>query len=179
MIVSANKSQTVIAIDPGLNVLGFAIFELTPSSSELHYASYIKQETKGLPTVQRIQYVTNELAKQLMERLSSLTFCDHFVIEEPQPFGAYKSLASQQSGSLVKLYLLTGALIQWGLLADMEVHSIPVSHYKGELPKQVVQKRMEKKYETTFPVLDTSDAVFLGDWFCQRTLDTTKDESST
>jgi len=91
---------------------------------------------------------------------------DTIVIERPEPWGAYKSMASSRSGSLQMLTLMVGALTYWaiGLVAAENVKLVKVSQWKGQLPKHVTQQRMEKKYHCKFDTDHEADAVGLGDF---------------
>lgn len=75
-------------------------------------------------------------------------------------------MASSRSGSLQILTLLTGALTHWAtnMVGVENVRLIKVSQHKGQLPKHVTQKRMEKKYNCKFKTDHEADAANLGDY---------------
>lgn len=160
----------ILAIDPGLISLGYAIFgkDETEPCKLISFGSVKKRPGVGTdtPIEIRIQVAIEDLATQLGQY--SVMNSIECVIEQPQPFGAYKSLASQQSGSLIKLYFLTGALFWWAQDHFALTLLVPVSTYKGQLPKVVTNKRMQEKYGREFKTTDEADAVYLGDWYYMK-----------
>lgn len=161
----------VLAIDPSINSMGFAFL------SELGLHSYGTFEApvklKKSPFTERMYYMVSRLDDILSENP-----VDRIVIEQPQSWGAYKSVASTQSGALLMLHMLAGSLAAWaygcfhkwnGYPVDInKVQLIPVSKWKGQLPKRITKARMERKYGVRFRTNDESDAVGLGDWFLQE-----------
>ncbi len=121
----------------------------------------VKRETQGQTPEQRMDSVIEGLEYAPSE-------LDHLgiaVIEKPQLWGAYKSTASLHSGALLGLHILTGALYWWAQSHFERAYLIPVTEWKGQLPKRVTQQRMEQKYKVKFRTDDESDAVGLGDYF--------------
>lgn len=109
------------------------------------------------------------MVRTLEELIQEESFTHHrLIIEQPELWGAYKSVASAHSGSLLGLYLLTGALFGWAIGKNNIPRLIPVSEWKGQLPKEIIAKRMIAKYHVTFATDHESDAVGLGDYFCQK-----------
>lgn len=173
----------ILAIDPSLLHCGWAILKLTCDIAEhcnidiphgtirLQAYGTIKapKELKEEEIVIRIAFVLSELDKVPWPGIQRI------VIEQPESWGAYKSLASSHSGSLLLLNLLTGAIVGWALnqtcrVGDEEIILVKVSKWKGQLPKTVTQSRMEKKYNVKFATNDEADATGLGDWYLTQQL---------
>ena len=149
--------MNLLAIDPGINRVGVAVASL--ETGELIFSGCIY----GPENTERIEERIAGCTGQLSELCAQFTI-SKVLIEPPQPFGSYKSLASQQSTSLIKLYFSTGALFWCCRQQYPATYLIPVSEYKGQLPKEVTRKRVENYYCKTFGPHDEADAVYLAYW---------------
>ena len=155
----------VLALDPSILHLGWATLN---SLGALSFGTIkAPAEMKEGSLVERIAWMLKEL--------NDVNLCGvhRIVIEQPEPWGAYKSLASSRSGSLLMLQMLTGAIVGWALsqtysISDQEVVLVKVSQWKGQLPKNVTKMRMERKYNCKFATTDEADAVGLADWYLQQ-----------
>lgn len=161
---------SVLAIDPSINTLGYAVLVVDDATLKAELVGY--DTIKALKATQKL--VLEERMKLILDDLM-LSFekrsFDYTVIEKPESWGAYKSMASQHSGGLLLLHILVGALWQWSRAVTVESHSflVKVSEWKGQLPKKLTQERMEMKYSVKFNTDHESDATGLGDWFiCNR-----------
>lgn len=156
----------VLALDPSINHLGWAL--MIPGRALMYETIDAPTESKFQELVYRIDWIIGEL-----DDLPGQQDFDTVAIEKPEPWGAYKSMASSRSGSLQMLTLVVGALTQWALArvgAD-NVKLVKVSTWKGQLPKTVTKKRMEKKYNCKFATGHESDAVGLGDYVLTKEKD--------
>lgn len=155
----------VIAIDPSLNSLGWAAINSREEGKGggLQGSGVVKApkviQQKSLD--ERLIWMLFTLAHEIV-----VQWCDKLVIEQPESWGAYKSMASAHSGGLLSLHILTGALFAWALsiAGAGKVELVKVSKWKGQLPKRVTKKRMESKYGVKFATDDESDAVGIADW---------------
>lgn len=162
--------KRILALDPSILHLGWAVIE-EASTGQFHLYNYgtiiAPTEYRNNSLVVRISFVLT-----ILEALyTSQPTLDAIVIERPEPWGSYKSLASAQSGSLQTLTLLTGALVGWALAkhsSGLLVKLIKVSQWKGQLPKEVTKKRMEKRYSVKFKTSDEADATGLGTWYLEN-----------
>ena len=157
------SKRKVLAIDPSIISLGWAVLEPPNDKPVLLDYGTVKCKTVGLPIETRM----NTTIAGLEDAVRDLDRESIVVIEKPQLWGAYKSVASMHSGDLLGLYLLVGALYWWAAnrFVNHLVYLIPVSEWKGQLPKTVTQKRMEKRYNVTFETDDEADACGLGTHF--------------
>lgn len=152
----------LLSIDPSINSLGWAIFNLEngelEASGVVH--NYIPQSQE---IEKRIRGIICNLTVAIWRWLKRVRIV---IIEKPHMWGAYKSVASAHSGSLLVLHILVGALFWWA--SDNKCKLIRVSEWKGQLPKDVTKARMEKKYAKVFKGDDEADAVGLGSWYLER-----------
>lgn len=157
------KVRKVLAIDPSINSLGWAILEPPNDEPSLLDFGTVICHTVRLPVETRM----NTTIAGLEDAVRDLDRESTVVIEKPELWGAYKSVASMHSGDLLGLYLLVGALYWWAAnrFESHKVFLIPVSTWKGQLPKTVTQKRMEKRYDVKFTTDDEADACGLGTHF--------------
>jgi len=156
----------ILTIDPSINHLGWAFLAQDDKVASYNFLRVYgtidaPTEFKQEELVYRIDWIIGELDE------TTLMFqFDTIAIECPEPWGAYKSMASSRSGSLQMLTLVVGALTHWAIqrVGVDSVKLIKVSTWKGQLPKAVTKRRMEKKYNCTFRTSDEADAVGLGDY---------------
>lgn len=179
-LLKAHAVKRVLAIDPSINSLGWSYFAVEcnrePGSGKLfvQVPKLIDYGTVVMPDKckqwlleHRILGVVASLELMLLQLKHGPPY-HYVVIEEPEMWGAYKSVASAHSSSLLGLHITVGALLYWGKTVGLEAHLIKVSKWKGQLPKKITMVRMQKEYNVTFDTNDESDAVGLGDWFCTK-----------
>lgn len=156
-----------LAVDPSVNHLGWAVMFKDPATknTEILSSGTIEAPTeyKGADLVERLAWMVSEVDDLGVASQD----VDAIVIECPEPWGAYKSMASSRSGSLQMLTLLVGAITCWAIdmVGAKNTELIKVSQWKGQLPKHVTQRRMESKYHTRFKTDHEADAVGLGDYY--------------
>jgi len=165
----------LLGIDPSINHLGWVLFKYEntvnlgcPPPQLAHCGTLRTVKFKDYDMADRIVYTIEELERTLKGVLPHPFHFQIVVIEEPQLWGAFKSMASQHAGSLLSLYMLTGALCWWGCAYTEELASVPVSKWKGQLPKRITKARMEKRWGCTFRTDDESDAAGLGTYYLQE-----------
>jgi hypothetical protein len=164
----------IVAIDPSINELGWAVlFEKGPMvTTPLKDYGTIRapQVLKSSSDEARMSWMIQQVESVIIEAVDPNLWKDFctLVIERPQLWGAYKSVASSHSGSLFQLTLLVGALWNWGNEKFHEAVLVPVSTWKGQLPKEVVEKRMSEKYQVAFRTSHEADAVGLADYYQEK-----------
>lgn len=161
--------MNVLALDPSINSLGWIVM----SESGVHCFGTIKapEEFVGGDLVERIGWMLAELDDLPIARSLQI-----IAIEKPEPWGAYKSMASSRSGSLVILTILAGALTAWAIhdLGVKNVRLVKVSAHKGQLPKTVTQHRMQQKYNCKFKTDHEADACSIGNYILMKENNGTK-----
>lgn len=149
----------IFAIDPSINYLGWIVME--PGSVVAH-GTIDSGQVKTASWTERINWMINAIDTDFT--------LDVIAIEQPETWGAYKSMASSRSGSLQVLTILVGALMYWAItkVGVENVKLIKVSQHKGQLPKHVTQKRMEKKYNCKFASSHEADACSVGNYVLEK-----------
>ncbi len=159
----------ILALDPSINHMGWTLFTTTTEEDIWRIFRWGTLETlkfKSYSMADRIIYTIEELGSTLRGFIVHPFILQAVVIEEPQLWGAYKSVASQHSGALLSLYMLTGALCWWGWrYVSKEVVSVKVSQWKGQLPKRITTKRTQEFWKVRFETSDEADAAGLGTWY--------------
>ena len=156
----------LMAIDPGLNSMGWAYWQSNPSDNPPHRVGLIKAPRK-LELAPRALWVAHELERQ-MSKLGRMgggisQYETDFVSEFPAWHGIQLGWAA---GDLQRLVFLVGVLA--GYFKD--AHSFtPVTpgEWKGQLPKSVVTRRLIKRFgsgATQDWEKDVWDAVGIGLW---------------
>lgn len=153
--------MTILALDPSINHLGWAVMQEDRCPL---YGTIQAPPMQQASTVERIDWIITNLDDQMLGMGRML---ETIIIEQPEPWGAYKSMASSRSGSMQMLTLVVGALSWWAIRAVGvdNVRLVKVSQWKGQLPKRITKQRMEAKYNCVFKTTDEADAVGLGDWW--------------
>jgi len=149
----------VFAIDPSVNHLGWVVMD--PGVSCGMYGTINTEQMKDASYTERIAWMIDALN----DVADDFEF-DVIAMEQPETWGAYKSMASSRSGSLQVLTLLVGALMYWAItkVGVENVKLVKVSQHKGQLPKRITQRRMEKKYNCKFNTDHEADACSVGDF---------------
>jgi len=160
----------IFAIDPSVNSCGWALFE----NEDLLKSGTIRSLNDAPEHAydDRVEWMLLQLDQVLVDTQFFVSETEtgnlyrSIVIEKPCQWGAYKSTASQHSGSLQVLTLLVGAMFGHFLgYLSTQVVLIPVSTWKGQLTKDITQRRMELKYLRKFKTNDEADAVGIGDYY--------------
>lgn len=149
----------LLAVDPSINTLGWAIFDIP--AKHLYASGTLKTDkaARQKSLQERIANTIREL-KEIIE--ADLPDIESVVIEEPQQWGAYKSVASQHAGSLMGLYLTVGTLFGVFYELDKEVSLVKVSQWKGNLPKHLTIKRVNQRFDTQLTMADNNEADAIG-----------------
>lgn len=152
------KKRPILCIDPSIVSTGFALFK----SNDLFPAHHglLRPNVKTALWHERAHWVADIL-------LSSTKFFRPSVYcEMPQYFQSAVGHAAATLGSLSKLCYLIGAIGHACKTAGVPFHLVPVLDWKGQLPKEVVNRRIQKILkcsEKTFRA-DEWDAVGIGLW---------------
>lgn len=152
--------MTRLFIDPSIHSMGIAIWpgrrwkkRKSPSYTDLF-------RSKGNDWLQRSHYQINELKAVFNGWSPDRVYC-----EVPQFYETHKGMASQRSGSIGKLCVFVGMVVQ--LFGEERIRLVTPNEWKGQLPKKIVTSRIRKilgvkeckKYRA-----DIWDAVGIGLW---------------
>ena len=157
-----------IAIDPSTTKVGVAFGEIRKPFKPKHlkYSAPVALDRTD-DFVQRTAALVEVVEGLRKFHLGPGSLC---VIEMPQVWASPKGIRAATSGALEKLFFAVGALWTWGRHAGLETHLVPVSQWKGQLPKQLICDRLRAQ---GFDVPNTSgkdesDAVGLLAWFANK-----------
>ena len=147
----------ILAIDPGLHHCGLAWFEARTEQ-------LLKTEVvKGLGNLDIVVSAVSQ-----SQRLNKVIVV---VIEEPQIFASStKGMAAHNSGAVNKLIALVFSLRQLCLDRGLKVVLAPVTKWKGNVPKEVMARRLSRYYDLTQRTSDEIDAVGIGRWYLRTIL---------
>jgi hypothetical protein len=74
-------------------------------------------------------------------------------------------MAASNSGAIIKLIALVYSIRQLVLSQGKTCYLVPVVKWKGNVPKEVMAKRLSKYYDLTQKTSDEIDAVGIGRWY--------------
>lgn len=133
----------ILAIDPSLVSLGFAIASFTPQRErKIEAIGYIKQYTdKGIPYHLRAIEMVNRCANAI--DMPERWLFDRCVIEVPNNWFTEKGQGSKDSESIQKLYFFCGALVSRMCEYADCVEVVTPMGWKGQTPKSIIISRVK------------------------------------
>lgn len=173
-MTKARVSYRVLSIDPGTKITGWAVFEVDEikhagkyvcSSSIKYKPSYPK---KGW--LDRIEYMVAR-----MINLVQSYGIDKVVIEQPEVFMRGRGVGASNSGAVVKLAGLVFAM-KYAIIYSRKKRKakvcqlVSVRKWKGNIPKEVTQRRIKKHLRLSITENNEADAVGLGSWYIKDCL---------
>lgn len=149
-----------MSIDPGLKRTGWALWCNT------------KLYDYGLTTIKDMDVSGWKLAANLMARRALYgrlqSYAVGFVISEiPEEFASGKGKAALNSGAVRKLSYYVGVLSGVCLAKDIRFASVEPMKWKGNVPKEITEKRVRRDYRQVEGGLfsDVYDAIGIGRWW--------------
>lgn len=158
----------LLCIDPGTRKMGVAIFNVNHKRKTGVLLKYfVETVTKKYKWQDRIDKMTGR-AIQICNKEKP----DEVLIEQPRLFlSSRRGQAASNSSAILKLvgvvYCIAGAL---GVVKGREVMMVPVQRWKGNVPKEVTQKRVAKHWNCKSGDDNITDAVGIGDWYIRKSL---------
>ena len=158
-------------IDPGTRKLGYAIFTEGAKSVWLSRSSMIAAPRKKR-WEKRVDFMVRAVVRVLKEK--QRTSVGAVVIEMPQVFFSAKGQAANNSGSVLKIVAVVFALRQALLERGYEVRLVKVSAWKGQTPKHITAKRVQRHWGREMTAVekvkggDEVDACGIGDYWYRR-----------
>ena len=147
--MKSSRAYTV-TVDPGIQTMGWCVW-----SGWLNRGSALCGPPIHAGQVKRIKTKRGasnnaDLVKLLMEKLQEGTYgiadIVEVVVEEPAYFGGLAGQSAAVRGDLTGLALCVGAVAQWAWWMDAKLTLAPVGQWKGNMSKQVVEKRIIKHF---------------------------------
>jgi len=154
--------EVTITIDPGLE-FGYALWD---------FLEYQKNNPRSLFSAGIFKSGSGWKNKLLSTTYSLSDLCEVYkirkaVIEQPQFFASSGGTMVAARGDLIKLSMAAGAVAGVVGLYCRNVIFAPVTTWKGQLPKKIVEQRIFQIYDQDLPVPLSShmwDAVGIGLW---------------
>lgn len=167
------SAYKILCIDPGLYVLGWAVFEIDEAKHTGRYicSSVIKYKPSypKKDWLDKVSYMVSRVVN-LVESYA----IDKVVVEQPEVFMGGKGQAASNSGAVMKLTALVFA-IKYAVIYSRKKRKakvcqlVSVRKWKGNVPKRITQKRVKKHWGVKVEG-DEGDAVGLGDWYIRSYL---------
>ena len=144
------SNQYILCVDPGGITMGACLFDLYDFEDESIIAPPIHAITVDLNRKKVRPYSDNSIIAKLIQALE-IWFEDKKIIrcycEKPRNFGSASSFAASIQGTLQRMDMFRGALMQLCCKHDCTFHDVPVTTWKGQLPKQLVIDRVKNILE--------------------------------
>lgn len=121
----------IMTIDPGIAGTGWAIFD----NDTLEYSGVLTPP-KALDWQHKMNWLIISLKLIATKKLPGKKI--KIYVEMPAMFGSAKGQVTASSGALVKLTLLVGQIMR-----EFSAEVLPVNEWKGQLSKQIVEKRVK------------------------------------
>lgn len=167
--------MTTFAIDPSIKALGWALVR----GSVVIASGVIKERrarrggrggrgAKKVPVADRVARMV-DLVDAVFDNGGQLKAGDKVVIECPEIYGSGKGVVANASGSV-----LTLASVAWGLWGHFRAYGILVvmarpREWKGNVPKEIMQRRIKRRLGWVPEDHNEADAVGIGLW-AERTI---------
>lgn len=147
------RPRIIVGVDPGLNGTGVAVVERYDTGLSIMGAAvlYVPNKQRQDSWTWRAEYLAVELERTIHELIPNahlLATNVGIVCEFPQMFGSAGSRMGFSTGDLVKLAHLVG-VFHGTVLHQMNerlFHPVEVNTWKGQMPKDVVMRRLQKFY---------------------------------
>jgi hypothetical protein len=134
------KKNRLMSIDPSINNLGVAIWDMDKKEPILWKLVHPKKDFKGDEYAKSIS-----MADQIRE-WKKIYLVNHVIMEVPEHW-AVGGFEARETGSIAKLCFVCGLL--FGMRYDESVELFQLVSprgWKGQLPKDVVANRLQKDY---------------------------------
>ena len=149
----------IMCIDPATEDLGIAVFEDKPW--KLVWSACL--HGRGNDWLERMDYLVGCVAEEIVRHRPRL-----LVIEDMEVRLSAAGQGAVNSGSLGKLIGCVHSLRTTGVALGCRVHLVPVSRWKGQVPKEVTQRRVRTHWGWQGEDHNEADAVGIGDWYLRK-----------
>lgn len=160
------SKNVILAVDPSTTISGYCF-----GTKHRMMASGIVRGPATMDSMDRVDAQIWELMKLLGR--AGVTVIQTLVVEKPATWGSGgRGMKAATSGALTVLARAEGVIttsLKHGL-QPKEVVTIEAIRWKGQLPKEIMFDRMNKKYglgltAKTQAIFNQTDAVGLFDWY--------------
>lgn len=160
----------LISVDPSIRACGYGFwFDAGLLEGQTIKLNLKFRGPKSVRWIKKSDLMVATLWEKI-ERFVRRDWADtQLVIELPRHYSGGRGKAARNSGSILKLAWFIADLRRLAARSGMEVHVVPVSVWKGNLPKHITQKRMLRKLGLLGDH-NMVDAVGLGVYWWERVL---------
>ena len=163
----------MLSIDPGLNGTGVVYwFQGKPKRAQVLYPLTSQKDNRQSLSDDVLVQRARSVARRVIDFTNHSTKRVYVVIEFPEFQEGLRGMTARRTGSLDKLSFLVGVMV--GEFPHRWVVSLPfVREWKGQLPKDVVIRRMERRYGKIVCAAmgvrtHAWDALGIGHWFIHQ-----------
>jgi hypothetical protein len=138
------KKNRLMSIDPSINNLGVAIWDMGNKTLLMHKLVHPKVDKRK-----------NEYEKALsmsdqLREWAKVYVVNHMVLEVPSHW-AVGGFEARETGSIAKLCFVCGLI--YGMQYDMEIFKlVKPSDWKGQMPKEVMANRLQDEYWNKYKI---------------------------
>lgn len=149
-----------LCVDPSVRNVGHAIFAKDEKSAFL--CSFGVFHPKSIDWRARALEV-----RDFVRETARGAGVSEIYVEEPHHYDGGKGTVARNSGSILKLMLVVGAVLGGCSDSETNVTLISVQTWKGNLPKEITQKRVLRAWGVSGDH-NAIDAVGIGDYLVRR-----------
>lgn len=145
----------IMAIDPSINTMGVAVYH--KHRKALCYWDLHKPKNRKANEFEK----SLSLYHQLLELRGQYKIVNT-IVEVPVHWER-DGFVAREAGSIQKMMLVIGMIYTFG-----DVMTVPPHGWKGQMPKKVCHRRLNKRYPKEVPMsLDNNvvDAIGIGHWY--------------
>jgi len=138
------KKHRLMSIDPSINNLGMAIWDM-PSKKLLMY-----KLVHPKPHCRNNEYAKSLSMSDQLREWAKAYVVNHVVLEVPEHW-AVGGFEARETGSIAKLCFVCGLV--YAMQYDMETFELVAPRgWKGQLPKDVMANRLKEEYWTKYQI---------------------------
>jgi Holliday junction resolvasome RuvABC endonuclease subunit len=155
----------ILAIDPSINSLGWATFD----RNVLVGSKQWEHGTIRPPALRTIPHILNYISKALNEAVTCGERPTKLIIEYPQFFASSeKGATAAVQGTTFGLAAIAGHLQGYYQMKPIDVIHYTPSQWKGQVPKNGMMYRFEKRFGYVAPNDHEAEAMLMLDYYLNQ-----------
>lgn len=161
-------TEYYLSIDPGTETLGWA--HCSTQGGQAHYINSGIEQVKASTEkdwLTRCDIIVEMMYHQSMQfRVTDRLH--HILIELPTVFQTEKGQAASNSGAVMKVFgqvMMLRSILRTVLPDPSRVMLVTPNTWKGQLPKDIVQKRLGRRWGFCPDDHNEADALGIADWY--------------
>lgn len=163
------KPCGLLCVDPSLTRTGWAFFAWRDDAGwKLHSAGVFKQRRCTNEWVATMDKMVSQLREKLFVLRDEWEGRIVILVEQPELMLGGRGLAAHNSGAVMKLTAMVFTVRARCAELGLPCKLIPVSRWKGQVPKEVTQQRVRRYWGWSGTDHNEADAVGIGDWWVRK-----------